>query len=99
MGNGIAQAAARAGLTVVMRDVSDDFLKRGLAAIDKSLQRDVDKERLASDEKQEIIARIKPTTDLASLREMDLVVEAITEDFAAKSELFRQLDQVVRPGE
>ena len=98
MGNGIAQAAARAKLAVVMRDVSDDFLKRGLATIDKSLQRDVDKERLAADEKQEIIARIKPTTDLASLREMDLVVEAITEDFAVKSELFRQLDQVVRPG-
>jgi 3-hydroxybutyryl-CoA dehydrogenase len=98
MGNGIAQAAARAGLAVVMRDVSDDFLKRGLATIDKSLQRDVDKERLAADEKQEIIARIEPTTDLASLREMDLVVEAITEDFAVKSELFRQLDQVVRPG-
>ncbi|HVG18702.1 MAG TPA: 3-hydroxybutyryl-CoA dehydrogenase [Blastocatellia bacterium] len=98
MGNGIAQTAARAGLTVIMRDVSDDFLKRGLSTIDKSLQRDVDKQRLAPDEKQEIIARIEPTTDLARLREVDLVVEAITEDFAAKSELFRQLDQMARPG-
>lgn len=97
MGNGIAQTAARAGLTVIMRDVSDDFLKRGLSTIDKSLQRDVDKERLASDEKQEIIARIKPTTDLAGLRDMDIIVEAITEDFAVKSELFRQLDQMTRP--
>src|SRR5215216_6343455 len=97
MGNGIAQAAARAGLTVVMRDVSDDFLKRGLSAIDKSLQRDVDKQRLASDEKQEIIARIKPVTDLTDLRDVDFVVEAITEDLAVKSELFRQLDQIVRP--
>jgi 3-hydroxybutyryl-CoA dehydrogenase len=97
MGNGIAQTAARAGLTVIMRDVSDDFLKRGLSAIDHSLQRDVDKQRLASDEKQDIIARIKPTTDLASLGEMDLVVEAITEDFGVKSELFRQLDRIVRP--
>src|SRR5215217_7215151 len=97
MGNGIAQAAARSGLTVIMRDVSDDFLKRGLSTIGKSLQRDVDKQRLASDEKQEIITRIKATTDLASLSEADLVVEAITEDFAAKSELLRQLDPVVRP--
>jgi 3-hydroxybutyryl-CoA dehydrogenase len=96
MGNGIAQAAARAGLTVVMRDVSDDFLKRGLSAIDKSLQRDVDKQRLVPDEKQNIIARIKPVTDLTDLRDMDFVVEAITEDFAVKAELFRQLDQIVR---
>lgn len=98
MGSGIAQSAARAGLAVIMRDVSDDFLKHGLSTIDKSLQRDVDKQRLAPDEKQEIIARIRPTTGLESLREVDLVVEAITEDFAVKSELFRQLDQVAKPG-
>jgi 3-hydroxybutyryl-CoA dehydrogenase len=96
MGNGIAQSAARAGLTVTMRDVSDDFLKRGLSAIDKSLQRDVDKQRLASDEKQDIIARIKPVTDLADLRDVDFVAEAITESLADKSELFRRLDQIVR---
>jgi len=97
MGNGIAQAAARSGLTVIMRDVSDDFLKRGLSTIGKSLQRDVDKQRLSSDEKQEIIARIKPVTDPADLRDTDFVIEAITEDLAVKSELFRQIDQIVRP--
>jgi 3-hydroxybutyryl-CoA dehydrogenase len=97
MGNGIAQAAARSGLTVIMRDVSDDFLKRGLSTIDKSLQRDVDKQRLASDEKREIIARIKPVTDPSDLRDTDFVIEAITEDFAVKSELFRQIDRIVRP--
>jgi len=52
MGNGIAQVAARAGFQVVMRDIADDFLARGLKTIDKSLQRDVDKERLTADEKQ-----------------------------------------------
>jgi 3-hydroxybutyryl-CoA dehydrogenase len=97
MGNGIAQTAARAGLAVVMRDVTDDFLKRGLATIDKSLQRDVDKQRLAPQEKQEILARIKPTTELADLRDMDFIVEAIHEDFAVKSDLFRQLDKIARP--
>ena len=97
MGNGIAQVAARAGLAVVMRDVADEFLKRGLSTIDKSLQRDVDKQRLASAEKQEIIERIKHTTDLSDLRETDFVVEAITEDLAAKSEIFRSLDKIVRP--
>jgi 3-hydroxybutyryl-CoA dehydrogenase len=96
MGNGIAQTAARAGLDVVMCDISDQFLKRGLSAIDKSLQRDVERERLTVDGKQEIAARIKPTTDLADLARIDFVVEAVNEDFAVKSELFRQLDVLCR---
>lgn len=97
MGNGIAQTAARAGLSVVMRDVSDEFLKRGLSTIDKSLQRDVDKERLAPKEKQEIISRIEPTTELTDLSNCDFVVEAITEDLAVKSDVIGQLDRIVRP--
>ena len=59
MGNGIAQVAARAGFQVVLRDIGEDFLARGMKAVDKSLQRDVDKERLTADEKQTIIGRIK----------------------------------------
>jgi len=97
MGNGIAQVAARAGLAVVLGDVSDEFLRRGLATIEKNLQRDVDKQRLTAEEKQEIVARVKITTDLADLRNVDFVVEAITEDFTVKSEAFRQLDGLVRP--
>ncbi len=97
MGNGIAQTAARAGLSVVMRDVTDEFIKRGLSTIDKSLQRDVDKQRLAPQEKQEIISRIRPTTELADLGNCDFVVEAITEDLAAKSDVISQLDRIVKP--
>lgn len=97
MGNGIAQTAARAGLVVVMRDVTDELLKRGLTTMDKSLQRDVDKQRLAPQEKQAILARIKPTTELADLRDADFIVEAIHEDFAVKADLFRQLDNLARP--
>ncbi len=97
MGSGIAQVAARAGLAVVLHDVAAEFVDRGLATIEKNLQRDVDKDRLASDEKREIIGRIRTTTDLADLSGVDFVVEAITEDFAAKSEAFRQLDKLVRP--
>jgi 3-hydroxybutyryl-CoA dehydrogenase len=97
MGNGIAQVAARAGFRVLMRDLTEDFLKRGLSTIDKSLQRDVDKNRLSVEEKQEIISRIETTTELDSLRAVDFVVEAISEDFAIKSELFRNLDAIVRP--
>lgn len=97
MGNGIAQVAARAGFDVVMRDVRDEFLQRGMSAIDKSLQRDVDKDRLTSDEKQAIIGRVKSTTELASLSSATLVVEAITEDVGVKSNLFRELDQITSP--
>jgi 3-hydroxybutyryl-CoA dehydrogenase len=97
MGNGIAQVAARAGFSVVMRDVSDDLLKRGLAAIDKSLQRDVDKARLNGEDKQQIIARIHTTTGLDDLGDCDFIIEAITENLAAKSDVFLYLDKLVQP--
>jgi 3-hydroxybutyryl-CoA dehydrogenase len=96
MGNGIAQVAARAGYDVLMRDVRDEFLERGVAAIDKSLQRDVDKERLKVEEKHAIIGRIRTTTALEELAGASFVVEAITENLEAKHELFRSLDEVVR---
>jgi 3-hydroxybutyryl-CoA dehydrogenase len=94
MGNGIAQVAARAGYDVVMCDVKDDFLQRGLSAIDKSLQRDVDKERLSGDQKAEITARIRTATDLNSLNGASFVIEAVTEDLKVKTELFKSFDQI-----
>jgi 3-hydroxybutyryl-CoA dehydrogenase len=94
MGNGIAQVCARAGFAVVMRDVKDEFLERGLKTIDKSLQRDVDKERLKAEEKQAIISRIRATTDWDALRDAGLVVEAVSEDFNIKAEVFRRLDEI-----
>ena len=97
MGNGIAQVAARAGYSVVMRDVEDEFLQRGLQAIDKSLQRDVDKQRLSAEEKHSIIGRIKSTTELDALSEASFVVEAVTEDLSVKAELFGALDKITPP--
>src|SRR5262249_60179498 len=94
MGSGIAQVAARAGYRVVMRDVHEEFLKRGLATISKSLNRDVEKGRLSETEKQSILERITVTTDLNGLVEASFVIEAITEDLSAKTELFKQLDQI-----
>jgi len=94
MGNGIAQVAARAGYDVVMRDVRDEFLDRGIGAIDKSLQRDVDKERLSAEEKRAVVGRIKTTTQLGDLANATLIVEAITEDQVVKSSLFKELDQI-----
>ncbi len=97
MGNGIAQVAARAGYSVVMRDVKDEFLQRGLQAIDKSLQRDFDKERLSAEEKQSILKRIKTTTELEALGEASFVVEAVTENLDVKTELFSALDRITPP--
>jgi len=98
MGAGIAQVAARAGFAVVMHDVTEEVLARGIKAIDKSLQRDVDKQRLEPDEKDAIIARIKTTTDTTFLREAFIVVEAATEDLAVKTEIFKSLDGIVSAG-
>jgi 3-hydroxybutyryl-CoA dehydrogenase len=97
MGSGIAQVSARASFTVIMHDVTDEFLGRGLVNIDKSLQRDVDKQRLTSGEKQQIVSRIRPTTKIADLGSVDFVIEAITEDPIAKADMFRRVDAIVRP--
>ena len=97
MGNGIAQVAARAGYEVILHDVSEEFLQRGLSAIDKSLQRDVDKERLDADTKQAITKRVRTTTDFASLSNATFVVEAVTENLPVKTEVFKTLDQITQP--
>jgi 3-hydroxybutyryl-CoA dehydrogenase len=98
MGNGIAQTAARAGLAVILRDVEERFVERGMSMIDRNLQRDVDKARLTEDGKREVIERIQTTTDLHAFESADFVVEAITENLEVKLNLFRTLDQIVRPG-
>ncbi len=97
MGNGIAQVAARAGYQVVMCDVKDEYLQTGLRTIDKSLQRDVDKERLPVDEKRMILDRINVATDMKALHQASVVVEAVTEDLEVKSKVFQALDQVTPP--
>jgi 3-hydroxybutyryl-CoA dehydrogenase len=97
MGNGIAQVAARAGYTVVLRDVKDEFLQRGMEAVAQSLQRDVDKERLKEEEKRAIIGRIQTATEMSALAEAELIVEAVTEDVNVKRDVFRQLDELTRP--
>ena len=97
MGNGIAQVCARAGYVVWMRDVTDEFLQRGLKAIDRSLQRDVDKERLAAEEKSAIIERVHATTNLNDLKDAHFVVEAVSEDAGLKANIFKTLDELTPP--
>jgi 3-hydroxybutyryl-CoA dehydrogenase len=97
MGSGIAQVAARAGYLVVLRDVNEEFLQRGLKIIDKSLQRDIEKDRLTSGEKETILARIRTTIELEKLNEVSLVIEAVTEDLRVKTDVFSALDKITPP--
>jgi 3-hydroxybutyryl-CoA dehydrogenase len=98
MGNGIAHTAAASGFDVTLVEVAQPFLDRGLDTIAKNLQRGVDKGRMSADEKQQVLGRIRGTTAIdESLHDADLVVEAIVENLAAKTELFQRLDAVTKP--
>lgn len=97
MGNGIAQVAATSGLNVIMNDIKPEFVERGLATITKNLQRSVDKGKLAADEKDRILARIKTSVDLKDMAGADFVVEAASENEAIKFKLFQSLDEICAP--
>ncbi|AEG14816.1 3-hydroxybutyryl-CoA dehydrogenase [Desulfofundulus kuznetsovii DSM 6115] len=94
MGSGIAQVAAVAGCRVILNDIKDEFVQRGLSNIEKNLSRDVSKGRLQEDQKAEILARITPSTSLADAKDVDLVIEAAIENMEVKSSIFKQLDEI-----
>lgn len=97
MGSGIAQVSAMAGFPTVVREVSDDLLKKGQGIIEKSLGKFVEKGTLTAGQKAETSARLQPTTDLAAFADCDLVIEAIIENLDRKRELFGALDGIVKP--
>ncbi len=97
MGNGIAQTAASAGFDVVLMEVAEAPLQRGLASIAKSLDKFVEKGKLPKSERDAIVGRIKGTTAIADLKDCDLVIEAIVENPEAKKTLFKQLDDLLAP--
>jgi 3-hydroxybutyryl-CoA dehydrogenase len=97
MGAGIAQLAIEAGYETVGREVSDELGRAASDRIAHFLQRKVDKEQLAPDERASVLGLLQTTTDLAALGDCDLVVEAIVEDLSAKLELFAALEGIVRP--
>jgi 3-hydroxybutyryl-CoA dehydrogenase len=94
MGAGIAQVSARAGYNVILRDLNDEFVSRGLNNIAKNLNRDVEKNRLTEKEAGEIRGRIKGTTALADLAGADFIIEAVVEQMELKKEVFRELDKI-----
>jgi 3-hydroxybutyryl-CoA dehydrogenase len=97
MGNGIAQVAAQIGCEVVMRDIKDEFVERGMKNIDRFLSRSVEKGKLAAGEKDAILGRIKGTTDMSQLKDMDFVIEVVIEDIELKKSVFKELDELCRP--
>jgi 3-hydroxybutyryl-CoA dehydrogenase len=96
MGNGIAQVSAQAGYNVTMSDIKDEFLSKGMATIEKSLDRSIKKGTLQESEKTEILARIKTTTSVSDAKDADLVIEAAPEILELKVGIFKQLDEVCK---
>jgi 3-hydroxybutyryl-CoA dehydrogenase len=97
MGNGIAHVFARSGFGVLLCDVEQRFLDRGLETITKNLDREVTKNKITADDKNSALKRITSVVDRGKLAEADLVVEAATEKFAIKADIFRDLDRILRP--
>jgi 3-hydroxybutyryl-CoA dehydrogenase len=96
MGNGIVQVAASSGLRVVMSDIADSFIQKGLATISKNLDRVVERGKIPSQKKDEIMGRIKGTIQVKEMTETDFVVEAAIENESLKLNIFKELDQVCR---
>ncbi len=96
MGNGIAQAFATSGYDVVMRDIKQEFVDRGVATIRKSLERMAARNKITADAKDAALARVKGSVDVASLKDCDLIVEAALENVDLKTKLFTELDQLCK---
>lgn len=96
MGAGIVQTFAQAGYKVVMRDLEESYVERGMQTITKSLERSVKKERITEEKKNEILANITATTDINLAKDADLVIEAAVENMDIKKIIFKELDDVCK---
>jgi len=97
MGNGIAHTAAASGFDVTLVDVSEAILERAVSTITANLQRGVDKGKMTAEERDAVLARIRTNTDLPSITDADIVIEAIIEKLEAKTDLFAKLDGITKP--
>ncbi len=97
MGSGIAQVSAVAGYSVVLNDLNDGFVNRGLGIIQKNLEKDMSKGRITEGQKSEILGRISPSTSLSDAADCDLVIEAAIENMSIKSKIFSELDSICQP--
>lgn len=97
MGNGIAHVFARAGYSVILRDVEERFLERGMATIGNNLDREVKKGKLTEAEKPAVLARLKPVTDMSAIAAADFGVEAVPEKLEIKRAVLTEADRLLRP--
>jgi 3-hydroxybutyryl-CoA dehydrogenase len=97
MGNGIAHTAAASGFDVTLVDVDEAILQRAVSTITANLQRGVDKGKMTAEERAAVVARIRTNTDLPSIADADIVIEAIIEKTEAKTDIFARLDQITKP--
>ena len=97
MGHGIAHVMLRAGYQVILLDTSENFVEAGARRIVKGLARDVEKERLTEDQRQQAVTRLKTTTVAADLAAADIIIEAVTENYEAKAGVYRSLEPYCRP--
>lgn len=97
MGQGIVQICAQNGFEVVVRDVSDEIVQRGLKNLESILSRLVSKEKISQDDKAATLSRIKGTVNMADLSDVDYLIEAIFEDMELKKKTFKELDELLKP--
>ena len=96
MGHGIALIAAQAGFDVILRDIKEDFVKKGIGKIERFLDKSIEKGKITADDKKKTLAHIKGTIKLEDLKDIDLTIEAIFENVKVKKELFKELDKICK---
>ena len=96
MGHGIALVSAKAGFNVILRDIKDEYVKKGIGKIERFLDKSIEKGRMTAEDKKKIMNNISGTTKLADLKDCDLVIEAIFENIKVKKELFKDLDSICK---
>jgi 3-hydroxybutyryl-CoA dehydrogenase len=94
MGSGIAQVCAQAGYSVLLNDLKQEFVDRGLGVIKKNLNRQVEKERMTAQQMEEVLNNLTPSTELTDAKDMDLIIEAAVENMEIKTKIFSQLDEI-----
>ena len=96
MGHGIALVAAKAGFNVILRDIKDEYVKKGLSRIERFLDKSIEKGKMNDNEKKKILSKVSGTTKLEEFKDVDLVIEAIFENVKVKKDLFKELDNICK---
>ncbi|HAK41550.1 MAG TPA: 3-hydroxybutyryl-CoA dehydrogenase [Clostridium sp.] len=97
MGSGIAQAFAAKGYEVIVRDIKDEFVQKGLGMIEKNIKKLATKGKITEEEAEEILSRVSGTTELSLLDDVDLIIEAAVENMEIKRQIFKELDEICKP--